>query len=217
MTYPAYIREKAIQMRVERDMTLDEIAERLALPKTTVYYWIKDIPLQRQRNWGPAQFAAAAANKAKWQKWRDEHYARGVAEWPDLIARPTFREFVALYIAEGYKRNRNKVAIANSDDRVIAMAVGWMRALTDRKLHFAIQFHADQDLEELREFWGNELGIDGAEIKFKRKSNSNHLTGRTWRSSHGVISVFANDTAFRARLQAWIDLIRAEWSLDSAA
>jgi len=39
-------------MRVERDMTLDEIAERLALPKTTVYYWIKDIPLQRQRNWG---------------------------------------------------------------------------------------------------------------------------------------------------------------------
>jgi hypothetical protein len=64
-------------MRVERDMTLDEIAERLALPKTTVYYWIKDIPLQRERknNWGPAQIAAAAANKAKWQKWRDETYA----------------------------------------------------------------------------------------------------------------------------------------------
>jgi transcriptional regulator with XRE-family HTH domain len=44
MAYPDYIRERARQLRVEKKLSLDEIAERLALPKTTVYYWITDLP-----------------------------------------------------------------------------------------------------------------------------------------------------------------------------
>ena len=37
MTYPPYLREKARCLRTERKMSLDEIAERLALGKTTVW------------------------------------------------------------------------------------------------------------------------------------------------------------------------------------
>src|SRR2546423_452519 len=44
MAYPAYIREKARWMRVERRLTIDQIAERLAVSRTTVYYWIRDLP-----------------------------------------------------------------------------------------------------------------------------------------------------------------------------
>jgi hypothetical protein len=47
-----------------------------------------------------------------------------------------------------------------------------------------------------------------------RKSNSNQLAGRTWRSEHGVLTVTTHDTYFRARLQAWVDLLRRRW-LDS--
>ena len=36
-TYPAYIREKARQMRTQRNFSIDEIAERLALPRTTIF------------------------------------------------------------------------------------------------------------------------------------------------------------------------------------
>jgi hypothetical protein len=42
------------------------MAERLALPKTTVYYWIKGLPLGRVRRWS------------------------------ELAEIPTFRDFVAL-------------------------------------------------------------------------------------------------------------------------
>ncbi len=196
MTYPDYIREKAIQLRVERDLTIDEIAERLALPRTTVFYWVKDIPLPAYST--PkrklAQIRAAEATKAKHQKLRDEAYALGLAEWDVLAAKPTFREFVALYIAEGYKRNRNVVQIANSDDRIIALAVGWLQSLTDRKLNFSIQYHADQNLDELRKFWGEGLGFNGDRIRMQRKSNSGQLTGRTWRSEHGVLAVWIGDT-----------------------
>jgi transcriptional regulator with XRE-family HTH domain len=44
MAYPAYVREKARELRIKRKLSLLEIAERLALPKTTVYYGIRVLP-----------------------------------------------------------------------------------------------------------------------------------------------------------------------------
>jgi hypothetical protein len=64
---------------------------------------------------------------------------------------------------------------------------------------------------ELRGFWGGVLGIEPEAIKLQRKSNSNQLSGRQWRSRHGVIAVRVPDTLLRARLQAWMDCLRAEW------
>jgi transcriptional regulator with XRE-family HTH domain len=216
MAYPPYLRERARELRTEKHLSLDEIAERLVLPKTTVWYWIKDLPLGRRRRASTSQRKGNHAMQNRWRERREAAYAQGLAEYDELVKLPTFRDFVALYIAEGDKRCRNRVAIANSDERVIAMAVGWFLALSDRRLTYSIQYHADQDLDELRRFWGTTLNIDGAVIRMLRKSNSGRLNGRRWRSQHGVLSVRVNDTLFRARLQAWIDRIREDWDLHSA-
>lgn len=214
MAYPPYLRARARELRTTKHLSLDEIAERLALPKTTVYYWIRDLPLGRRRRENPWKGAGRA--QEKFRRLRDEAYARGKAEWDELVRLPTFKEFVALYIAEGYKRNRNRVSLGNSDERIVAMVAGWMAALTDSQLKYSVQYHADQDLNELRAFWGRALGIDGGVIRLQRKSDSSQLAGRTWRSAHGVLTVCADDTYLRARLQAWIDRIRQDWDLHSA-
>jgi hypothetical protein len=96
------------------------------------------------------------------------------------------------------------------------MAVGWLRVLTAKRLTYSIQYHADQRLAQLRHYWGDVLCIDGGVIQFQRKSNSGQLKGRTWRSAHGVMSITVSDTYLRARLQAWIDRVRAGWRLDCA-
>lgn len=197
-----------------KKLSLDEIAERLALPKTTVYYWIEDLPLGRPRR--ENAHAGNLAMQAKYRRLRDEAYAQGRSEWEELVKLPTFRDFIALYIAEGYKRCRNRVAIGNSDERVVAVAASWMRRLTAKPLTYAIQYHADQDLDEVRSYWGEILEIDPATIRLQRKSDSGQLQHRTWRRKHGVMTVTAGDTLLRARLQAWIDRIREEWALDSA-
>ena len=49
MAHPAYLRARARELRIKKHLSLDELAEHLALPKTTVYYWIKDLPLGRER------------------------------------------------------------------------------------------------------------------------------------------------------------------------
>jgi hypothetical protein len=216
MAYPAYLRESARELRLTKHLSLNEIAERLALPKTTVYYWIKDLPLGRERRWSAGQRKGNQAMQKKWRLLREAAYARGFAEYDELMKLPTFRDFVALYIAEGFKRCRNVVSIGNSDERIVALATGWLSGLSRRKLRFSVQYHADQDLEDIRAFWSGQLGIDGSAIKLQRKTNSGQLRGRTWRSAHGVLTVATSDTYLRARLQAWMDRIRTEWALDSA-
>jgi hypothetical protein len=142
MTYPPYIREKAEWMRRERRLSVNEIAERLDISKATAYGWVGHIPLQRPPNvraMTAGRKKAAAAVSRKYRLLREEAYQEGCEAYDALCLEPTFRDFVSLYIAEGYNR------------------------------------------------------------------------GRTWRCKYGVFSVIAKDTLLRARVQAWMDLIEAEW------
>lgn len=66
----------------------------------------------------------------KYRRLREEAYARGLVEYDELILLPTFRDFVVLYIAEGFKRRRNCVSISNSDPRVVALSASWLSRAT---------------------------------------------------------------------------------------
>ena len=218
MTHPDYIRKKAIQLRVEKKLTIDEIAERLSLSKTTVYYWVKDIEIPRKPGRAfrtKAQQLGTKAMQAKYTRAREEAYQRGVDEFPDLIEMPSFGDFVCAYLCEGSKRCRNTVSIANSDPTIVALGDKWIRRLGKNKIRYAVQYHADQDLQELQDFWSDLLGVEPEAINLQRKSNSNQLTGRSWRSVHGVLTVSMGDTELRARLQAWMDLLRDSWEVES--
>lgn len=217
MAHPAYLKEKARDLRRRRRLTIDEIADRLAVSRTTIYYWVGDLPIPVTGAEKLAQRRAARANKRNAKKKRDEAYQRGLLSYQEHKGDRTFRDFICMYIGEGYKRCRNKVAICNSDPRVLKLAVRWMRPFVGNRLKFSLLYHADQNLTQLREFWAAELGIASSEIKVLRKSNSNQLAKRTWRSRYGVLTVAADDTMFRAELQAWMDEVQREWGLESDA
>ena len=212
MTYPDYIRRKAIEMRVEMDLTIDEIAQRLAIPRTTIYYWVRDLPLKREPRWNPGP--AVAQIKTKYTLLREAAYADGRDEYDELITKPSFRDFVCMYIGEGYKKSRNNVSICNSDPKVVVLGKFWICRFSRNPVGYSLQYHADQDPDELRRTWGVALDIDPGCITIQRKSNSNQLAKRTWRSRLGVLTVRASDTYLRARLQAWMDRVQQEW-LDS--
>jgi hypothetical protein len=212
MTHPAYLREKARSLRTERQLTIDELAVRLALSRTTIYYWVRDLPLPREGRANRGQRRGNRAMQRKYRLLRETAYQDALKSFDELATDPTFRDFVCMYIAEGRKRDRNHVGLCNSDAAVLNLAVAWIRRLTRKPLSFWVQHHADQDLAELRAFWSDALGIPPDEIRFHRKSNSGQLQGRSWRSPHGVLTVSAADTALRARLEAWMHRLRAAWS-----
>jgi len=217
VTYPPYLREKARQLRVEKRLTIDELAECLALSRTTIYYWVRDLPIERSGRQNNGQRLGNAAMQAKYRKLREAAYAEGVGQFERLACDPLFHDFVALYIAEGSKRERNVVALCNSDPAVVRVADLWLRRLSTKRRFYSIQHHADQDIDELRTFWAAELRTDPFVIRFQRKSNSARLAHRRWRSEHGVLTVGVNDTYLRARLQAWMDLTRQQWLVSRPA
>ncbi len=98
---------------------------------------------------------------------------------------------------------------------MVALAAGWLLRLSTKRLGYSVQYHADQQLDTLRAYWADVLGVDGTIITVRRKSNSGQLAGRVWRCEHGVLTVRASDTLLRARLQAWIDRVREDWGIDS--
>jgi DNA-binding XRE family transcriptional regulator len=120
VAYPAYVRDKARQMRVESGLTSDELAERLAISRQTIYYWVRDLPIEREPRWNP--HGGAAAMKTKYQILREAAYTEGLAEFGELARERSFRDFICMYIGEGYRRNRNTVALANSNPRVVVLA-----------------------------------------------------------------------------------------------
>ncbi len=207
-----HLREKAIWLRRERQLSLDAIMERLSLPKTTIYHWIKDIPIPlppKQQHLG--QRKGTEAMQAKYAALRDSAYQQGIAEAPQLLTDPTFRDFVVLYMAEGSKRNRNAVEFVNSDARLVKLAHRWIITLSEKNPSYRIQFHVDHELEVLKHYWAGILGIEPDIITVLRKSNSGQLERRQFRSEYGLLSVRVGDTYLRARLQAWMDLIKAQW------
>lgn len=212
MTHPDYIRAKARELRTERHLTIDEIAERLALSRTTIYHWVRDLPIERStRPPMNGQANGTLAMQAKYRLARESAYAEGRATFDELARDRAFRDFVCLYLAEGSKRDRNRVQVCNSDAAVVKLCHRSIGRLSSKSLTYSIQYHADQDLGALTRFWGEALDIPPQQIRLQRKSNSNQLAKRTWRSAHGVLSLCVNDTLLRARLDGWMDRLRESW------
>ncbi len=206
-----HLRDKAIRLRREQKLSLGEIVERLHLPKTTVYGWIRDIPIPRTERQSASQRLGTLAMQEKCKRLREEAYREAYQQAEERLKNPQFRDFVVLYMAEGYRRDRNLVSINNSNLNIVKLANGWIRCLTQNKVSYNLQYHIDQDPEALRIFWAEQLQVDASAISVIRKSNSGQLAGRHWRSEYGVVGVRVGDTYLRARLQAWMDYVQAQW------
>jgi transcriptional regulator with XRE-family HTH domain len=215
---PQYIIDKAIELRVKHKMTVPEIAECLGYSKSTVNGWMENYPLEeRTAKQGNAQIAAAKANRENAAKKRQQAYDEAWEQVEDLMKNRHLRDFVCMYIGEGSKRNRNGVEIANSNAKVILLGNRYIKMFMNpaNKIHYSVQIHEDHDEQEIKNYWANLLGIDPDIIAIKRKSNSGQLSGRQFRSQHGVFSVRANDTYFRSRLEAWMEYLLEDWSKEN--
>ncbi len=201
-------------LRVERQLTVDELAKRLALPRSTIYYWVRDLPL-RGKGYRAARLPArgeddrallgavgAAAASA---------YEEGLRSYDDLSVHATFRDFVCVYITEGYKRDRSRVALANADPAVMRLAHRWIWRLTDKSPWLSVHCRPDQSVGELRRFWSETVGEEERAIRL-HSAGEDDLQHR-WGALpvHGVLAVAVDDSALRARLQAWMRRVREGW------
>lgn len=150
--------------------------------------------------------------QAKYASMRQEAYTATYQRAAELLQDLAVRDFVVLYLAEGYRKQQNSVALSNSNPQIVKFAHTTMQRLaTNKHFYYSFQYHADQNPDKLKSFWGAHLAIDPNLIRAIPKTNSGHLAGRRFTCEYGVFQVQVSDTLFRSRLQALMDVVQEQW------
>lgn len=214
-----HVRKKAEELR-RRGYTLSEICTMLCKGKSTVYYWVKDIEVENKNAFikkcrdkmRSSQVSASFATRRKFKKLHEDSRLLAEKMWNEgLKDNIDFLQFVMLYWCEGYRKTKHSVQIANSDECLLMLGNRWIKKLTSRpisKIEYNIQYHVDQNVIDLCNYWKNRLSCN--EIKVIRKSNSGTLSGRKWRSKYGVLSIRVSDTYLKTKIDFWIDKLKEE-------
>jgi transposase-like protein len=217
-------------LRVEQGLTVDQLAVRLALPRSTIYYWVRDLPL-RHRSSGerpspepPSRDiergvrAGGEPQPRRVSRARSEAaYAEGLESFDELAAQPTFRDFVCLYIVQGETRDRTRVALSNSDPAVMRLVSRWLKRLSEKSSLLSLQYRPGQSLNDLRHFWSETVGVQARAIRVRGTApgepapEPERAQPASLHSRNGVLTVTVEDALLRARLQGWMQRTREGW------
>jgi hypothetical protein len=219
MTHSRYLRNMARLLRVEQQLTVDQLAGRLAVPRSTVYYWVRDLPLRTARAESAEVAEGAEPGDAGGTAGEREHlspgqasaYEQGLRSFDDLVAQPTFRDFLCIYILEGYKRDRSRVSLTNADPAVMRLVNRWIWRLTDKSPSLSVRCPPEQSISELRRFWSETVGAQPEAIRARSGKEGEPVQRSSTPTLHGALTVSVEDKLLRARLQAWMCKMREDW------
>lgn len=208
----AHLKSKARELRVKRT-SLDDISLMLSIPKSTIFYWVKDMPerapFDSEKN-SSARAKAVRAVVSKFKNLRDQAYSAAFASASLDLKDQELRDFICLYMGEGDK-GRNSVGFINSDPELVKIAHKFILRLSNRKLDYVLHFYPDHDENEEKAFWANYLGIDQTKIKSRPKPGANKLKKRNTRLKHGIFKVATADTYLKSKIDAYTDFIKDQW------
>lgn len=212
------LRSKAEDLR-RKGYTLNDIAGRLCVPKSTAYGWIREVPVERpnafiertRRNNKAAARKAAQALRRKYALIHDEHRRLAEKEWNESLRNnERFKLFLMLYLTEGKRRCRGTVGFCNTNPDLIlfgADCLQWLNA--DRhKITYSLLLRDNMDESRIVDFWRRLLETD--RITVYTRGGGGRLQGRNRCASRGIMTVLVNDSYLKTRIETWIELFVTE-------
>lgn len=198
------LRELAVKLRLEKELSYSEIKKRLNVPKSTLSYWLKDLPLEESKI-KELQKAGWQKSEASRERFRntmrlkkiakdEEVYQKYLARFNNLSKDVIFVAGLMLYLAEGGKKVSSRIAIANTDPDLIDFFIKWTIEYLDvKKEDIRIQLHLYEDmtLEKEMNLWQNRLKISKSQF-YKSSIRKIQKGSFTYKDSirHGTCSVY---------------------------
>ncbi|HRY62242.1 MAG TPA: hypothetical protein P5056_00490, partial [Candidatus Paceibacterota bacterium] len=197
-------RKKAVEMR-KAGASYGEIKRRLNVSKSTLSYWLREMPLApkrllelRRKGWSKGEASREKYRETMRRKKEDRSrkiYDKYAERFSRLSDDSIFVAGLMLYLAEGAKKKESTIVIANTDSGVIKFFMRWLEKYfgIDRS-EFRIQLHLyeDMDLNKERNFWKKELVIGSNQI-YKLSVRKLRPASFTYKDSfrHGTCSLYA--------------------------
>lgn len=160
------LKTKAIRLR-KKGLSYNEIRKKIGVAKSTLSFWLKDIPLspEHRKRLYTKQIQILAKGPQSQRERRLREVERIIKEAEREIQVPlsfeTYRLMgAALYWAEGSKGKRFQMT--NSDPYLILFTVRWIKLvfkISPKNLKARLNIYPQQNETEIKKFWSDLTGI----------------------------------------------------------
>jgi len=220
------LREQAIKLRTENNLSYSAIKEKLGVAKSTLSYWLRGFPLTedrikelRNQSWeknetSRERFRNAMAKKR--ENLYQEAYEKQKEKLKDLSKDSFFTAGLMLYLGEGDKKNRNRINLANTDPFIINFFIKWLNDFLDipkEKIRAQVHLYENMNVKKEIKFWINEIGFKESQFykpSIRKLQKSSFSYKESYR--HGTCSLYICDTEKKrelaASIQALLDLYK---------
>lgn len=159
-------KEKAIQLRLQ-GWSYSQIKKKLKVSKSTLSYWLRDMPLSAERikslqSSGPRRIEKFRNTmREKRQIKLKEAYDAVSGHIGALSDREIIIGGFFLYWGEGTKRSMSCLAMSNTDPAIQLFFLKWMEILGVPRSRMRVKLHlySDMNIDESIDYWSNLLGI----------------------------------------------------------
>jgi len=198
------LRQLATNLRVEENKSYSEIRKILGVPKSTLSYWLKELPLEESKI-KELQKAGWKKSEASRERYRntmrliklakdEKVYQKYLTRFNNLSKDVIFVAGLMLYLGEGSKKDYTKIVLTNTDPNVIFFFIKWaIEYLGVRKADYRVQLHLYEDmtLEKEINLWQNKLKIPKKQF-YKSSIRKLREGSFTYKDSirHGTCSIY---------------------------
>ena len=214
------LREQAITLRKFQRMSYSAIQKELKVPKSTLSYWLRDLPLReeeirelRQISWKKGEAARERfRNTMRIKKGANTAaiYGRKRKEILPITDRDLLFAGLMLYVGEGDKRNPHRIALANADPQVIRLFTKWLQEILKiprEKIRFGLHLYSNMNIAKEVNFWQDTLGFEKESFYKNQVRPVNTPFSYTDGNRHGTCTVYVIGSKPKTELMQMIQVV----------
>ncbi len=171
---------------------MPDVAQTLSVTPAAVRYWMEKHRLRRRPN-----------HESAYVKQNPDGGPFEIKNKLSESDRELLISCLMLYWAEGSRRNKHVIQLANLDERMLRLFVRFLRVICgvrENKLCLTVQLYRDFDKEKTKNYWSKNLRISkrfiAVNIHFDKRSKPN----QQW-SKYGIARIEVRNI----KLKQWID------------
>lgn len=218
------LKNKAIQLRLEKQLPYGEIKRRLGVSKATLSNWLSQLPLSEERmlelrraGWKNGELSREKYRETMRKKSFDldkQVFKKYKSFLNNISSREKFIAGLVLYLAEGAKYNKYQVVLTNTDPRPLKFFISWLReffGVNKERLYAQLHLYENMDIAREQTYWEKKLGFK--DFQFNRNQIRKLRFGSfTYKNSvrHGTCQVRFGDVKVKREITQAINVLFEE-------
>lgn len=217
-------KEKAIELR-RNGYSYNDILKEVHVAKSSLSLWLKDLPLtsneknylrtRKNKNISRGRIKVAAILREKRLKREEIVFKEAVEEYERFKKDELFKIGIALYWAEGAKRN-NYFAFSNSDYKMVEVMLRWVEKFSSvqrENLHAYLYIHKPYAHEKCEEFWSEKLNMPLTCFRKTTYKPTSKLVKKRPQYKGCLRIVVPKSTNLLKKIKVWQNMLAKEFTL----